>query len=210
MSKKMNNAKLYICRDYEFDPLSFLPSLPKERAEKICRLKMQKDKMNCAGAYILLKYALKQKGIENFEICIGQNGKPYLKDIPLFFNLSHTDCGFICAVSQSEIGADIQSIKEPSDSLLKRVCSEKELQKVKNSENPSIEFTRLWTLKEAAIKKNAGVLADYAKYEFSEEETYFYKYGARFVSFEMNSFIISLCGEFEKAELFDLKFGEII
>lgn len=210
MSKNMNNAKLYICRDYEFDPLALLPSLPKERAEKVCRLKMQKDKKNCAGAYILLKYALKQEGIGNFEIRIGQNGKPYIKDIPLFFNLSHTNCGFICAVSQSEIGADIQVIKEPSGSLLKRVCSEKELQKVTNAENPAREFTRLWTLKEAAIKKNAGVLADYAKYEFSEDETDFYKYGAHFVSFETNDCVIGLCGEFEKIETFDLNFCKVI
>ena len=206
----MNNAQLYICRDYEFDPLTLLPSLPKERTEKVCRLKMQKDKKNCAGAYTLLKYALKQEGIENFETCMGQNGKPYLKDIPLFFNLSHTDCGFICAVSQSEIGADIQTIKEPSGSLLKKVCSEKELQTVTNAENPAREFTRFWTLKEAAIKKNAGVLADYAKYEFSEDETDFYKYGAHFVSFETNDCVIGLCGEFEKIETFDLKFCEII
>ena len=210
MSKKMNNAKLYICRDYEFDPLTFLPSLPKERAEKVCRVKLQKDKKNCAGAYILLKYALKQEGIENFETRMGQNGKPYLKDIPLFFNLSHTDCGFICAVSQSEIGADIQSRKEPSDNLLKRVCSEKELQKVTNAENKAIEFTRLWTLKEAAIKKNAGVLADYAKYEFSEEKTDFYKYGAHFMSFETSDCVIGLCGKFEKIETFNLNFCEII
>ena len=84
----MNNAKLYICRDYEFDPLTLLPSLPKERTEKVCRLKMQKDKKNCAGAYTLLKYALKQEGIENFETCMGQNGNPYFKDIPLFLSSS--------------------------------------------------------------------------------------------------------------------------
>lgn len=206
----MNNAKLYLCHDYSFNADSFLTSLPKDRAEKALKLKIEKDKKNCVGAYLLLKYALKKENIENFEFIIGQNGKPYLKDNPLFFSLSHTSSGFICAVSDKEIGADIQVLKTPSESLLERVCSEKELVKIKNSSDLSAEFTRIWTLKESAIKKNAGILADYGKYEFFEDKTDFYKYNSHFVSFKSSNAIISLCGEFENTEIFDLNFCEIV
>lgn len=210
MSASMSNAKLYFCRDYAFEPSDFYSLLSKERADKAQRLRLAKDKKNCVGAYLLLKYALKKEGIEQFEVFIGQNGKPYLKNVPLFFNISHTDSGFVCAVSESEVGVDIQSKKEPTDRMVKKICSPKEYDRIISSKSFADDFIRLWTLKESVIKKNAGILADYEKYEFTQGDTDFYKFGLHFISFETDDAIISLCGEFEKAELFNLSFCEII
>ncbi len=41
----------------------------------------------------------------------GPNGKPYFKDVPLYFSLSHSGEYVYLAVSDEEIGADIQKMK---------------------------------------------------------------------------------------------------
>ena len=71
---------IYFFNDYDnFSAEKFLKFLPKNRQEKFNKLKRKNDRDNCAVAYLLLRFALKENKIENFEIVIGENGKPFLK-----------------------------------------------------------------------------------------------------------------------------------
>lgn len=83
----------------------------------------------------------------------GEKGKPFLKEIPLFFSLSHSGDYVLCAVSCREIGADIQKLQpvdvlklsrrfysEPEYHALKHCADEKERQRF---------FFELWSRKEA-------------------------------------------------------------
>lgn len=83
----------------------------------------------------------------------GRNGKPYLQDYPFYFNLSHSGEYVFGAISDREVGVDIQQFR-PVDEvrLARRFFSEEEqnaLEKCFNREEQRKLFYRLWTRKEA-------------------------------------------------------------
>lgn len=83
----------------------------------------------------------------------GKNGKPYLRDLPFFFNLSHSGEYVFCALSDREVGADIQLCNSADyGRLAGRFFSEEEQRKLESCvvENERRHlFYRLWTRKEA-------------------------------------------------------------
>lgn len=86
----------------------------------------------------------------------GENGKPYLKDSEnCYVNLSHSGDFVICAVSDREVGADIQQIKEETGAkIAARFCTQAEqewLQQQPEQDRRSC-FYRLWAAKESYIK----------------------------------------------------------
>ena len=70
---------IYFFNDYDnFSAEKILKFLPKNRQEKFNRLKRKNDRDNCAVAYLLLRFALKENGIEDFEI-VGYDPYPTIK-----------------------------------------------------------------------------------------------------------------------------------
>lgn len=130
------------------------------------------DRYLSAGAGYLLDCALKRHGLSErqAEVFYGANGKPYLKDCNLFYNLSHSGVVAVCALSDREVGIDIQKKVKPSDALIKKVCSENEtkyLLSLSETEKSSA-FTRLWTLKESYLKfTGEGITLSPQKLEIS-------------------------------------------
>lgn len=83
----------------------------------------------------------------------GEKGKPYFREIPLFFSLSHSGDYVLCAASCREVGADIQKM-QPTDigKLAKRFFAEPEylgLERCKSAEERRRRFFELWSRKEA-------------------------------------------------------------
>lgn len=200
---------------YFFDNYASLPIedykklLPVERAEKLERFRFLRDKENCLGAYLLLQYALKQIGIENFEIEIGKNNKPQLKNGGTFFNISHCKLGIAVAVGQSEIGIDIQDITPYEKNVAKRVCTAEEINQLESSDSPDRAFTRLWTLKESAVKCNADGIKSLSKFSFANEGNSFIKYGKSFKTFERENLFISVCGSEDFSDIIEIKNLEV-
>lgn len=85
--------------------------------------------------------------ISNSQINFYRNsfGKPYLTDYENFyFNVSHSGDFVICAISNNEVGVDIQKIKPISDSFKEKILGRK---------NASLEdFYYRWVLEESYIK----------------------------------------------------------
>lgn len=83
----------------------------------------------------------------------GPNGKPYLQDHPFYFNLSHSGEYVFCAISDREVGVDIQQYRPVDESRLARrffsVEEQKALTRCLDSEERRKLFYRLWTRKEA-------------------------------------------------------------
>ena len=55
-------------------------------------------------------------------------------------------------IAQQPVGIDIESIREYKDSLARYTMNDEELQRIASAERPDVEFTRLWTMKEAVLK----------------------------------------------------------
>lgn len=157
--------KLYLFEDFDSITYNFLEKciavLPTERAEKARRYRFDIDKKMSVISYLLLLYALRENyGINAPKISYGRYGKPYLTDYPdIYFNISHCPKGCVCAVSDKEIGADMQDIRPFSWNIAKRVCCENELKMLECADDRARLFTKIWTMKESYVKMTGEGIA---------------------------------------------------
>lgn len=79
----------------------------------------------------------------------GEKGKPYAKGLPVHFSISHSGNYAVCAVADSEIGADIEKIRAITPRAADRFATEAEKEYISASQNG---FFEIWTLKEAYFK----------------------------------------------------------
>lgn len=177
---KMKNTKVYLMSiDNVKDPKTFISwqeFLPKERWEKTVRPIKEEDRKTELAAWLLLYHALKEWRVPEERInvegayCYGENGKPMRSNGEVYFNLSHSGKYVLCSVSETEIGCDIEKVKEVKWKIAKRFFSEKEYnllerlkrkkkagkqeEKTKESEQIAGQiFTRFWVLRESYVKK---------------------------------------------------------
>ena len=179
--------KIYFFNSFEnFDYTDFMDELPDERRKKCESYKNLEDKQLCAAAYLLLRAALRQEfGTKTVpEIETGASGKPYFKGkTDLFFNLSHCPKGVVCAVSEEEIGVDIQDAREVSEKVASRVLNAEELAFLNNSADKNRAFAYLWSRKECAAKRSgAGIACDLKKIDTLNTEIQTHDGGDYFIS----------------------------
>lgn len=117
-----------------------LPAFSVVKAEKYAD---KADELRSLGAALLVKAFTADS-----PLLFGENGKPY-KDLPPFFNASHTgDVVGIFISDESEVGFDVQLIRDYNEKLAKYAFSDEEKRLIKDG----ISFAKLWTMKESAIK----------------------------------------------------------
>ena len=107
------------------------------------------------AGYGLLFYGLAQYyGIDDrLEIGEDQRGKPHLVNHPdIHFNISHSQQFVVCAISDQQIGVDIEVERMVSNDLAQRIMTEKEFNQFQNMENSVNYFFTIWTLKESYMK----------------------------------------------------------
>lgn len=125
------------------------------RKERLRSVMDEAGKRAGLGAELLLNHAIKELFPEAsfpLEIERAGNGRPTLKNLPLYFSLSHSGGYCACAVSPRPLGLDIQSVEAPRENVLRRVFSEAERDYVLSNERPDQAFTSLWTMKESVVK----------------------------------------------------------
>ena len=81
----------------------------------------------------------------------GENGKPYFRDLPFYFNLSHSGDYVFCAISTEEMGTDIQQhCGKDVEKLAGRFFSGRETAALERAGTGREGlFYRLWARKEA-------------------------------------------------------------
>ena len=172
--------------------------MTEEKQNKVNSYKSSdRKKASVAGEKRVKEYIGKALNIkpESLVILTHKNGKPYIKDCSVYFNISHCENILLCAFSDEEIGADIEKTKPISLSVLKSFFSEEEQKFVLGKalsdcsseaySTPEIleRFYRIYTLKEAICKKSGiGIkgLRDADALPFLDN------------SFKENDFIISI------------------
>ena len=108
-------------------------------------------------------------GRKSKDVLLTKEGKPYLKDDELCFNISHSGSMVMLAVSEDQIGADIQKAVEYKASLYERITSDAE----KNQEELK-DLKRLWAAKEGYSKLTGkGISVDFSTITVIEKETDF-------------------------------------
>ena len=90
------------------------------------------------------------------EYTYGEQGKPYLKNMPYFFNISHSGEYVFLVISSKETGADLQFMEsEVKERVLYRFFSEEEKKLYEECDNKEAQkklFYQLWCRKEAYAK----------------------------------------------------------
>lgn len=108
------------------------------------------DKEHTEAGRLLLKKVLKEYGIYNYEIKYGEYGKPYIDGI--HFSISHSGNLVAVMISDTECGADVQKIRAVSDKTVRRVCNERELEKINGAHDKNVCFCKIWAAKESSVK----------------------------------------------------------
>lgn len=151
--------KVYIARTEDLKDNILFYKLYNEvschRREKVDRLIFRKDKMLSLVAEALLRKALSDRGIKDYTFEYGRNGKPYIRDKDIYFNLSHSEHMVMCAVSELEVGCDTEKITDIDFEIAKRLFHHAEYEMIAKEgteEEKRHMFFRLWTLKESFMK----------------------------------------------------------
>ena len=165
--------------------------LPEWRRKQALAYKNDMGRRQSLLAYRLLCQGLREEyGImEQPTFVYNEHGKPSLALPPtggdgegLYFSLSHCKEGVCCAISDRPVGIDIESAnRKISDSVIRYSMNEGEQALIRESDDPQRTFLRLWTQKEAVLKRLGtgirddmrDILSDYAyTIEVRENERY--------------------------------------
>lgn len=150
--------------DISEDSLNIVLSrLPKWRQEVVMRYRHFSKRRESAMAFSLLADILREEYAisEDIHFVYGEHGKPSLSGHEgIFFNLSHCSAAVACAVSNQEIGIDIESLGRYKKSLAEHTLSDEELSLLSHASfdglspeaSKDLFFTILWTKKEAVLK----------------------------------------------------------
>lgn len=138
--------------DDEFNEIFLL--LPNFRQNKINSYKFDQDRKLSLVAGKLLHEALIDLKYGNLEekIVEDENGKPYIPGNPIYFSISHSGTKAMVAISDKEVGCDIQIIKNNDISLADRFFTDSECDEISKSDNPTLTFYKMWTIKESYMK----------------------------------------------------------
>lgn len=192
--------QLYIA-DIQKVSLDQTMSISPDRAERVKRLKNTDDKKRCIASGLLLN-----KYLGDANISENKFGKPICDKC--FFNLSHSGRYVLLAVSDSEVGCDIEQNRiKKYLGLGKIVFCENEMRRLETSADRMTEFYRLWTKKESLLKcmgdgfhrapKSVDVSGDY----FEENGTKYYMKTIVFADY-----IVSVCSLNEKCVIDNIVF----
>ena len=88
---------------------------------------------------------------DDCQLMTGENGKPYLKNGGMYFNISHSGDYVVLAAADSEVGVDIEKVTSYSDAVAAR-CFTPEEREWMRREGDNEAFFRLWTAKESVMK----------------------------------------------------------
>ena len=137
---------------------------------------------NRKRAILLSQGFAKEKIAEEFSLdrkdvvfSVTASGKPYCKSHrEIYFSLSHSGNFLALAISDRDVGIDVEKIREAKESLVNRVCCDNEKKAVFSNSDPDKKFTEIWTRKEAYLKAlGTGIDRELASIDTTDENLKF-------------------------------------
>ena len=135
----MTELKIVFTDGHDFKKLKTLAGIRKadiEFAESVLTEAKRKERL--LSAYLKRKYVGEWK--------TQGNGKPYSENV--FFNVSHCDGAVVIALSDREVGVDIERVRAVKSDLTQYVVGSAEKSKINSHE----DFFKVWTGKESLVK----------------------------------------------------------
>ena len=130
-------------------------TISSQRVEYAKQYHQRKDYIRSLLSSALLYYALNKNGIDKKDIVIEKSpkGKPFLKNLKnsknIDFNITHSGDWVACAIDSTNIGIDIEYMKDINLTDFEEILSPKETEYIGGKlEN----FYQIWTLKESFLK----------------------------------------------------------
>ncbi len=155
--------------------------LPRERQDKCLWYVRPKDRKRCLGAGRIIEKILSDFNVTS-KLTYGENGKPECEDV--CFNISHSG-NFVIGVAAlkenvREIGCDIEYMDNAPLEVADKYFFNSEKEYIQKSENPSLAFWKLWTLKESYMKMTGeGMSLPLDSFEVVCDDLSVYRQGVR-------------------------------
>lgn len=153
-----------------------------------------KEDLSKLGHLIVQKAALCKLNIKEseFDLQKGTHGKPYLNGFPDFhFNISHSGKYVAAAFSSTDVGVDIEALRDINLKISHRHFTLKEQKFVCDCKT----FFYVWTRKEAFIKeRGTGFTTPFSSFDALDNKN--------IKTFETENYTVSVCSE--NAEKFEL------
>ena len=120
--------------------------LSAEERARAARFRFERDRARFVASHAALHAIVGER-----EVAYTDDGKPYLRDGSLHFNLSHSgDFALIAVSPQTPVGVDIERHRERIswERIAQRFFTPREVSAMQSS----ADFYRLWVMKEAVLK----------------------------------------------------------
>ena len=167
---------------------------PKERNDELEAVTNEAVKAEKYFVWRLLEFALRNsigKRIEDISFTKLECGKWVCNDI--FFSLSHSRSALAIAISDTEVGIDIQSMNAPiASGFAERILTEDEISEYtslpQNDKKPYL--MKAWSIKESIFKAYGKASFSPSKISINEYECY-----TEFIDINDEKFCLSLVGK---------------
>ena len=207
--------KLAYCNVENLDLKNAYPLVSKNRQKKIDFYRFDKDKKLSCGAYLLLKKLLSEEKIKNPIFKTGKYGKAYISNYEnIHFNLSHSEKMVLCAISDREVGVDIEYIDPEIDlNIAKHYFYNSEYESIMNAENKPDEFFKYWVLKESYMKYTGlGMNLELDSFEIIIKDRIKLKNNyndLKFNLFNIKDYKIGIASHYDMPELIEVNVDEL-
>ena len=118
----------------------------------------QKETANPSRESIIANYFIKKElatfykcPIEDIMLEYNPRGKPYFRN-DMKFNITHSKNLIFIAISEHEIGIDVECMRPLNLKLINKIATQQERELLEKSEDINTDLIELWTVKEAYFK----------------------------------------------------------
>ena len=206
--------KLAYCNVENLDLKKAYSLVSRNRQEKIDFYRFEKDKKLSAGAYLLLKKLLSEENITDPIFKTEKYGKSYISNHEdIYFNLSHSNKIVLCAISDMEVGADIEYNDPAIDlNIARNYFYNSEYENIMSAKNSSDEFFKYWVLKESYMKYTGlGMNLELDSFEImiKDEITVNKNKNLKFTLFDIEDYKIGMAGHYKASDLIEYDVNEL-